>query len=258
MSLTPWMELLLLPPGPMLWLSLFALCLLWRGRRRSGLALGLFSCLALYLAATPMGASWVARPLESSVLPVQDLQQLRSAGYQAIVVLGGGRDPQAMEFAGRDVANATLLVRLRYAAHVQRQSGLPLLVTGGLPRGGQVAESELMADSLRQDFGVPVRWQESLSRTTRENAELSAPLLQAQGVQRIVLVSHAVHLPRARANFEAAGFVVLPAPTGYTLAPGSLTRSERWLPQHESLAATRRAGHEWLGLARDRVLALLP
>ena len=253
MLLTQIVHLLLLPPGLQCLLGLLALILAWRGRRRLATALAVLALTTLYLLATPMGAGWLAQPLEARVLPLQDLTQLRAAGYQAIVVLGGGRTPQAPEFAGQDVASPQVLSRLRYAAQVQRQSGLPLLVTGGTPVSGQRPEAELMAASLRDDFGVPVRWLEPLARNTRENAELSAGHLHALKMRHIVLVSHASHLPRAVADFERAGFTVLPAPTQFTPDASQLTWVERWTPQHEALGESRRALHEWLGLLRDSV-----
>lgn len=251
MPLTRVIELLLLPPGAQCLLALAALLLAWRGRRRLASGLALLALVSLYLAAIPVGSHALAQALEARVLPLRDLNQLPAAGYQAVIVLGGGRTPAAPEFDGRDVASPTELVRLRYAARVQRQSGLPLLVSGGVVLSGQRPEAELMAESLRDDFGVPVRWLEPMARTTRENAELSARLLLPLGLTRIVLVSHASHLPRAVADFRRAGFTVLPAPTGFTADPGDWTFIERWTPDHDSLMDSRRALHEWLGLARD-------
>lgn len=251
--LTQVIHLLLLPPGLQCLLALLALLLAWRGRRVSATVLAILAISSLYLMATPQGALWLAGPLERRVPALHDLTQLHAAGYQAIVVLGGGREPMAAEFAGRDVASANVLARLRYAAVVERQSGLPLLVSGGMPDGEQHSEAELMAASLRDDFGVPVRWLEAASQTTRDNAELSAIILHAAGITRIVLVSHAVHLPRAQADFVRAGFSVLPAPTEFTSPLAAYSGFECWTPQPEAFASSHRALHEWLGLARDSV-----
>lgn len=251
MFLTQLIHLILLPPGLHCLLGLVTLVLAWRGHRRLASALAVVVLVSLYLLATPKGAGWLSRPLEARVPVLNDLGQLAPAGYQAIVVLGGGRTPLAPEYAGRDVASPLVLARLRYAAHVQRASGLPLLVTGGMPLSGQRPEAELMAESLRDDFVVPVRWLEPRSRTTGENAAFSAEILLPLGVRRIVLVSHAGHLPRAIALFEQAGFIVLPAPTQFTTEDQALSGIERWTPQHEGLAQSRHALHEWLGLLRD-------
>lgn len=251
MLLTQVVHFLLLPPSVNCLLGLLALFLAWRGRRYLAATLAVVAIVSLYLMAIPMGSDWLSRPLESRVQPVQDLTQLKAAGYGAIVSLGGGRTPLAPEFNGADVSSPSVLARLRYAARAQRLSGLPILVTGGMPLSGQRPEAELMAESLREDFGVPVRWLESASRTTAENATLSAAILHPLGIRHIVLVSHASHLPRAVRDFERAGFTVLPAPTQFTTEAKGLSWMERWTPQHESLAHSRRALHEWLGLLRD-------
>ncbi|MGB1879583.1 MAG: YdcF family protein, partial [Gammaproteobacteria bacterium] len=67
-------------------------------------------------------------------------------------------------------------------------------------------------EALERDFRVPVRWVESVSQNTRENARLTAGVLD---VRRIVLVTHALHMPRAMREFHAAGFDVTPAPLGF-------------------------------------------
>lgn len=251
MILTQLIHLLFFPPGLQCLLGLLALLLAWRGRRYSATAVALLAIISLYVLATPAGSGLLARPLEARVALLKDLSQLHTAGYGAIVVLGGGRTPRAPEFGGQDVSSPNVLTRLRYAARVQRASGLPILVTGGRPLAAQRPEAELMAESLREDFGVPVRWLEPASRTTAENAELSAAILLPLGIRQIVVVSHASHLPRAVKDFERAGFTVLAAPTEFTPPAISFSAIERWTPQSEALSNSRRALHEWLGLARD-------
>jgi uncharacterized SAM-binding protein YcdF (DUF218 family) len=58
---------------------------------------------------------------------------------------------------------------------------LPVLTSGGLHYGTPPSEAQLMADSLHDDFGVTVRWKEEASRTTWENAQLSAEVLLPKG-----------------------------------------------------------------------------
>jgi uncharacterized SAM-binding protein YcdF (DUF218 family) len=76
-----------------------------------------------------------------------------------------------------------------------------------------------MAQALEQDFGVAPRWLEERSTDTHENAEFSAAILRAAGIERIYLVTHSWHMPRARAAFARAGLAVTPAPTVFTDAP---------------------------------------
>ena len=132
----------------------------------------------------------------------------------AIVVLGSGRERGDLAW-GEDQPTGVGLERQRYAARLAKASGLPILTSGGLHYGTPPTEAKLMADSLRDDFGVTTRWQEGESRTTWENARFSADLLLPQGIKRVVVVTQAWHMQRSRWSFEQAGFDVVPAPMGF-------------------------------------------
>ncbi|MCC6657479.1 MAG: YdcF family protein, partial [Rhodocyclaceae bacterium] len=179
----------------------------------------------------------------ASIEDVPPLDRARAKDAQAIVVLGFGSYFAAPEYGGDTVGSGSLL-RLRYAARLQRETGLPLLVTGGAPLGG-VAEGRSMQAALEREFGVKVRWVEDASADTRGNARLSAPLLREAGVKRVLLVTHAWHMRRALAEFSAAGLEAIPAPTGYE-STGPLTALD-FLPGPGGLWAGRIALHERLG-----------
>lgn len=250
--ITATIQLFLLPPGVFVWLGLLAMWWAYRGRIRRATVLAVMTLSALYLLSTPKGAYWVSEPLERRVQPLTHLPLLAKS-QDALVVLGGGRLEQATEYGRQDVVSAQVLERLRYAAHWHRQTGLPILVTGGKREDQAQSEAELMAQSLQGDFRVPVRWQETVSRNTAENAKQSAVLLLPLGVKRVVLVSHASHLPRAVKQFEQTGFSVLPAPTAFTDEALTCRPMRCWTPQGTSLMESCRALHEWLGLWRDTV-----
>jgi uncharacterized SAM-binding protein YcdF (DUF218 family) len=100
---------------------------------------------------------------------------------------------------------------VRYGARLARETGLPVLVSGGSVRGAP-PEAFLMRNVLVREFGVPVRWIEARSRNTHENAVNSAVLLKASGIARVILVGHSFDFPRTRKEFEAAGILVVAAP----------------------------------------------
>jgi uncharacterized SAM-binding protein YcdF (DUF218 family) len=168
----------------------------------------------------------------------------RTGGARAIVILGAGKREYAPEFGGETV-NRLALERLRYGARLARHTGLPVLLSGGAP-SGQAAEAVLMQHSLMTDFGIRPHWLETASRDTHENALFSALQLKAAGIGHIVLVTHAVHMRRAQAEFEAQGLKVSAAPTGWlggaqhdeslrALAPGPNTAWAGWAALHEYL-----------------------
>lgn len=164
---------------------------------------------------------------------------------QAIVILGGGRYANAPEYAGLDTVSNFTLERLRYGAALHRKTGLPILVSGGSPYERDTAEGELMRRVLVNDFKVPVKWTESSSNNTWENARYSHQQLGREGIRRIVLVTHAWHMARAVQAFEQNGFEVVPAATGYQTQ--SVPLLLEFVPHASAMEDSRRALHELLG-----------
>jgi uncharacterized SAM-binding protein YcdF (DUF218 family) len=242
------LKALVLPPvGPLL-LAVAGLALLGRHPRggRAIAAAGVIVVLALSL---PPVAYVLMRTVDAS--PPLTAEAARAA--KAIVILGGGVRRNAPEYGGDTLGHLTL-ERVRYGARVARQTGLPVLVTGGIVFRG-TAEAELMRAALSGEFGVPVRWIEPVSRNTRENAARSAELLRPEGIDRVVLVAHAFDIPRARAEFAAQGIAVVPAPTG--IPTGDFDTLLDWLPGIGALQASYYALYEMLGLAVQRATALV-
>ena len=218
-----------------------------RYRRNFGRILAGVSLTALVILSTPRMAGFLISGLQK--FPPIDSSQL--AKCQAIVVLGGGVYRDAPEYGG-DTIGFVSLERLRYALYLSKLSGLPILATGGAPEGG-VAEAVAMRKSAEDEFGSQIQWTEGQSMDTSSSARLSAFLLKEHGVKRIALVSHAWHLPRAVANFEAVGLEVVPAPMGFSR---SSVDALAFLPSASSLAVSSRALHEWLGILTSRLLAI--
>lgn len=237
-------SLLLLPGLPLL---MAGYGLIAAGRRpRAGKALIAAAMLVLYVLSTDYAAYHLLQTLEPEAHdPLTDRRG------QAIVVLGGGKYFAAPEYGGADTVKAQTLVRLRYAARLHHAAGKPLLVTGGSPEGGATAEAEAMKIVLEREFRAPVRWTETESRTTLENARFSRRLLQAAGVHTIYLVTHGWHMPRARLAFEHAGFEVIPAATGYTT--GFQLTVLDFMPSARALHHSSRFLHEVIGGAWYRL-----
>jgi uncharacterized SAM-binding protein YcdF (DUF218 family) len=230
----------LLPPLSLV--ILLAAGLLWRRRSpRLSASLIFVATLALYALATP----WVGGLLQRSLEISAPLDPADLARADAIVVLGGGRRIDDAEYGG-DTLNSLGLERLRYAARLQRASGLPLLVTGGKPGSGTLAEGRIMQRILREEYGLAARWVEDAALTSWDNARLSAPLLRQAKVRRIVLVTHAWHLRRSAPLFTAQGFDVIPA--GIQFAGTGVDSVLDLLPTPIGLRDSTYALHEWLGI----------
>lgn len=262
MSLTPVFQLinaiprdLILPPSSLFLLIALGLAI-WRRWPLAGRIVAGSALAALAVLSTNAGARLFVAPLERLTTPLQSFDH---TGAQAIVVLAAGRLEHAPEYGGRDIPDYIALARLRYAARLQRHTGLPVLVTGGNgasgidpdPEDRDYSKADAMADALREDFGVPVKWIERHSRDTAENASDSAALLRPQGIRRILLVTDAMHMPRARTAFEHAGFDVVSAPTIFFSKQKQDLHA--WLPSAEGMRRSWYAIYELLGIAWYRL-----
>ena len=239
----------LLPPFSF-FVLLFAGWLLARRWPRLGRTVIGGTLVAAFVLCTVAGANLVVRPLEAMTAP---LAASARSGAQAIVVLSAGTIRHAPEYGGKDVPDHVALARLRYAAKLQYETGLPMLASGGIVSldGSGPTLAAGLAAALREDFGTPVKWLEEKSTNTAENAMESAKVLRGAGVVRILLVTDAAHMPRAARQFRRAGFDVIEAPTMFMRA-GSEGLLD-FLPSAEGLRRARGALYEWLGLLWYRV-----
>ncbi len=205
-------QLLLMPPALMIIIMLLGL-LLMRKSQRYGKILIISGMVLLLASSLPIIIKPLIISMEST--PALSLKNLKMTDASAIVVLGGGSYLNAPEYEGDTVSTGTL-ERIRYAAYLQRQTNLPVLVTGGRVFDYiKVSEASLMKKVLQNAFHATVKWEEEQSRNTWENAQYSYKMLEQQKINKIILVTHAMHMPRSILSFEAAGFDVTPAPLAF-------------------------------------------
>lgn len=247
-QLTNALSAFLIPPGLLLAVLIAGLALA-RQRPKTSRVLLIVSTASLYLLSLPLTSTFLLQHWEA---PPGRPDLIASA--QAIVVLGGGKYARAPEYGG-DTVGAMGLVRLRYAAQLHRQTGLPVLVSGGNPEGGLTDEAQVMRQALERDFAVPVRWSESLSANTLGNARLTRRLLEKEGIRRICLVTHAWHMPRAQLAFEHAGFEVVAAPTSHATRQGITVLD--FLPDPVALLDSALFFHEAIGTVWYRLRLLV-
>ncbi len=162
------LEKLIGPPGGFIFLAMLGLIVMRRHQRvgfymtASGLGL-------LYIASLPLTVNLLLTGLEPKTALSEKTLLAGDKSPQVIVILAAGRRYHAPEFAG-DTPNALALERIRYGVWLARRTMLPILISGGLGTEESPAEAELMKQLIESEYALPVRWIETQSRTTYENA----------------------------------------------------------------------------------------
>ncbi len=246
------LPLFVYPLGLACILLLLALTIRHRHKLRTGLIIS--AIVVLWLASTTGFSNLLARSLEYRYPSLDDYPIVDVA-----VVLGGGTEPAAAPRQSVEVNGAG--DRVLFAAELYRQGKAgKLLLSGGeiaWQNEGSTTPAENMA-SLLVSIGVPeeVLILEKESKNTYENALYCQKMLEEIAVDRILLVTSAMHMPRAVALFEKQGIEVIPVPVDYTITedespPDGRSRVQRKImdiiPQSGNLSLTTNALKEYLG-----------
>ena len=239
-------DLLLLPPGSIVVALLLGL-LISKRWPRTGRAVLWSATVALYLLSTSLVSTTLAR-MTGDHAPFTP----SAVGQAKAIVILAAEQNEAPEYGGLTVGDLTL-ERLRLGAKVARETGLPILVSGGKFRpGDDPSMARLMERTLHEEFRLEPRWLEQASQDTRENASMSAQILRTEHIDTVVLVTHYCHMQRSMQLFEEAGLHAVAAPVDIPQAVLPL----RWSlirPALSALEESELALHELIGLAANRL-----
>ena len=245
-------EFLLLPPFNISLICLIGVLLSNRGFQL-GSALISFSIIANIAIGLPLW-DYLYGEKESAVA----YRTPNFEGAEAIVILGGGRRLYAPEYEFGETVSAGTLERLRYGAKIARETGLPILVSGGKPSNGltsgQYSEATHMEAVLKDEFSLPITWVETESEDTLQNATYTAPLLQSEGLSQIILVTHLSHMDRAKMAFESQELTVTAAATGWPVPKVEGLGAAHFVPSFAGYIKTRHLLYSWLAALRGRYL----
>ncbi len=262
------LPLLIYPLGLSCVLLGIALVWLWKFPRRSLIAIAT-ALLILFCSSNPMIASTLVQTLEWQYLPPNPMPTV-----EAIVVLGGATRPQSPPRPWIEVLESG--DRVLYGVKLYQSGAAPLILFSGgrlswkegrkssatgqsatATAQGSPSEAKDMAD-IAQAMGVPPQaiLLENESLNTYENAVETAKILKQQQINRILLVTSAIHMPRSMAIFKKQGFDVTAAPTDYWVSEESLAEMQgissatflNVLPDTEALHLFTRALKEYIGM----------
>lgn len=209
----------------------------------------------LYAGGNRWTATYLAKSLEWQYLPQENLPQA-----EVIVALGGATE--SLDYPRPMVEVNGAGDRVIYAAQLYKQGKAPhILVSGGnidwLAKRAMTPAAEMAG--LLKLMGVPDEavWLQPESRNTYEDAIFSKKILDEKGITRVLLVTSAMHMPRAMGIFTRQGIHAIPAPVDYTVTQSTLDDLTRpdWqnqlvglIPSAANLNLTTNVLKEYLGI----------
>lgn len=223
-----------------------------RGRKARSKVWACISIIVLLVSSNPLFARYLVGELESRY-PQKAIEKIEP--HQAIIVLGGGlRVPSE---PGQTLQLGSAADRYWHAAQLYFAEKAPLIIIAGgnvYPRPGVPGEAFYVAELLGK-WGVPASAiiAETDSRTTAENAENVQKILEQKGIDRALLVTSAIHMPRAYSLFEDLPSSITPAVADVQIQPQVAPAVFSYLPSASALKMTTLAIHEYYGQWFNRI-----
>lgn len=193
----------------------------------------------------PASSLWAGGLLEQ-LYPHRSAYELPAA--EAIVVLGGHTANNRQNWF-EPYDRATAVGRVDNAAMLYKAHRAPLIVLSGAALEGNVSEAQMMANMLTQkDVPAQALVLEKRSYTTYENALYTAAQLKDMNISHILLVTSALHMPRAMAVFKKQGIAAIAAPAAPQIVVPDEPGFSFWQPNMRALNASRSIIKEYAGL----------
>lgn len=226
-----------------IWLCWFSLLL--SGRRKTLIVFGI-ALISLTLAANPFFSSWAVQQLENQYPPTPIIDLPKA---DVIIALGdfvrAPRKPRiAIELSESSdrLLYATRLYHAGKANKIILSGGNVFKQSSGLPHADYAAQ-------LLIDWGVKKSdiLLENKSRTTYENAIYTKQLMLKTKLKHALLITSAMHMPRAMAIFKTLGVKTTAASTDFLIAAEDGPRYLQWMPSEKALHYFAAAIHEYIG-----------
>jgi uncharacterized SAM-binding protein YcdF (DUF218 family) len=240
------------PIGLINLLLIIALGLWWTKSKWTPVPIAL-ALIILFLTSNAWTSSLLAQSLEWQNIPLTELPTV-----DAIAILGGGTRSPAYPRPDVDLTDAG--DRVWYGANLYRAGKAPkIIVSGGRIdwKGAGSPEADDLTKLLVK-MGVPLAdiIPEANSFNTHDNAVNIHKILTERGFKSILLVTSAMHMPRAMAIFHHLGINAIAAPTDYRISQLEIDQPNRqtesailsFIPDEDYFSLTTQVIREYIGI----------
>lgn len=193
----------------------------------------------------PITSLYLGGRLESQY-PHKTASELPRA--DVIVIFGGNTQANRANWF-EPYNRATAVDRIDIAEKLYLAGRAPRILISGGALSGKVSEAQIIARLLRQR-GIPdsALLLENESRNTFENARFTDIIMRGQKLKSALLVTSALHMPRALGSLQKRGIQVTAASGAPQILLPRNNPPELWRPHLRSLEASRTIIKEYLGL----------
>jgi uncharacterized SAM-binding protein YcdF (DUF218 family) len=243
---------ILFMPLIILWLILLAgLLFLQLKRRRIAFVCGFFSILWLAVISLPFIPNLLVRSLEKRYPPLLEISQFNLKDSVNILALGAGYTSNR-DLPPNDQLSLNSLGRLTEAIRIHRLLNASFLILSGSEPGEKVSESELY---LRTAIALGVKNSEIGFLGTPQNTQMEAiDYTKKFGTKNtLIIVTDAIHMPRAMYLFRKAGQNPIPAPTNHMVKSDRIIYLRDRGPSSFNIVKMDYAMHEIIGLAWAKI-----
>lgn len=239
-------------PLAIFWIILLtgiALCLL--KRKRTGLIFCFYSIVWLAMISFPFVPRLLVKSLENRFPPLTEISQIQSADSIHILILGGGYTSNKA-LPPNDQLELNSLGRLLEGIRLHRLLPASIIILSGSLPVENISEAELFKQTAL-DSGVEKKEIKLLSIPQNTRMEALEYTGKFGTDKRLILVTDAIHMPRAMFLFQKAGQKPIPAPTNHMVKSDRRNGISDWGPSAENIDRMEYAMHEIFGLARAKI-----
>jgi uncharacterized SAM-binding protein YcdF (DUF218 family) len=217
---------------------------------RTGVWLFRGATLLLWLCALPLTGDTISRVLEPAPTDLAAILAGKDRDRVALVVLAGSMQGTETGLPLLERIGGETFRRVVGGARLYREHPIGSVIVSGRVAGTDREDTVRAMTELLVTYGVPRDRivMDAGSGTTRESAENVALLTRSRGLETVVVVTSALHTPRALRDFERAGIAAVGAPVDFDSLSGSW--AERLIPSSGAVKRTDVGLHEIFGLLR--------
>ncbi len=212
-----------------------------------------FIILLFLVSATEYLPKYLAKGLEDKYLPFKLAVNSRDTGKVLVHVLGSGYSLDDRLPANQQIG-LPALGRLAEGIRIHRAIKNSVIICSGNSSLGLETQAEVTKRAAII-LGINANEIETLNNpsTTQEEARELGKVFDKK--IKLIIVTDAMHMPRAIALFKMEGFIPTAAPTNFKVHEGPLQRGLKWWPSFSNIGLMNYVLHEYLGTFKAYVFS---